>query len=68
MVDQPHSERHRLAAARHEAAALHDDLAGQFAETGDDELAELERRGAEIERAAAALGRDRAAVFEACGR
>lgn len=69
VVDQPHSERHRLAAARHEeAAALHVTLAAQFAEGGDDELVELERRGAEIERAAAALERDRAAVFKARGR
>ena len=50
------------------AAARHVSRGPKLAEAGDDELAELERRGAEIERAAAALERERAAVFKSRGR
>lgn len=65
VIEEPHSKRHRQAAARHEEAAVrHEELATRFADACDDELAELERRNAAIEREAAAIEHDRAALFE----
>ena len=49
-------------AERHEESALlHDDAASYWESTGDEDLAELERRTAEHERAGAEIERDRAA-------
>jgi hypothetical protein len=61
----PHALRHRESAARHEESAeLHDDAASYWAGTGDEDLAELERRTAAVERAAAEIERDRAALMQ----
>ena len=54
-------ERHLRAAQTHdEMARRHEDAALHWDEYGEPELAELERRNAVIERAAAQLERDRA--------
>ena len=55
-----------LAAARiHDAAAArHGRTAARWLDLGDEERAQLEHRNAQIERAAAILGRDRAALCE----
>jgi hypothetical protein len=55
--------RHEEAARRHDAAAQRHEAAALFwTERGDAERADLERRNAEIERAAATLEVDRARV------
>ena len=59
------ARRFREDAARHTAAALtHDELAAHWQALGDPEHAALERRKAEIERMAAQLESDRAALAE----
>jgi len=61
-------ERRRAAAERREKhAKTHDELAAMWAEQGDPELAELERRYAELERATARVDRERARLMEVRG-
>ena len=57
-------QRHLAAAERHAvAAARHQEAAEFWAERGDGERADLERRNARIEEAAAELERDRATIL-----
>ena len=67
--DTPKSGRHRNAADTHEAAAnRHDEAAKFWVGRGDAERADLERRNAAVERAAAEIERDRAKLLEREGR
>ena len=62
----PDASRHLEAAELHETAERrHRAAAQRWTEQGDEELAALELRNAEVERLAAELERDRAALFDA---
>jgi hypothetical protein len=58
-----HAKRHEAAALTHdEAGKRHDGYARIYRERGDEALAALEERNAEVERAAAQIERERAAL------
>ena len=65
MAERPDPFHHRRAATAHDEAVLrHEKAAAYWADRGNFERAELERRNAEIEREAAQLERDRADLIE----